>query len=173
MKYDWQKVEQKYVTGDMSLRDLSAEEHIPMSTLSKHAKEAGFLDKRNRYRAKVAQKAVTRASARDVKAISRIMTAAEKTIKKLSKSITDETVFGYVNDVDTWEDALTGEVHPATKEVVILDKADTKALVNLSTAIRNLAMATKVMYPDGDGTGDTQDRQVVIMPEREEDEEDE
>lgn len=172
MKYDWPRIEQKYVTGDMSLRDLSAEEHIPMSTLSKHAKEAGFLDKRNRYRAKVAQKAVTRASARDIKALSRVMTGAERTIRKLNQAITDSTLYGYIVDTPAEKDVMTGETKPAGKDVVILDKADTKALVNISTAVRNLAMAIKVMYPDGDGTGDTQDRQVVIMPEREEDEED-
>ena len=172
MKYDWTRIEQKYVTGDMSLRDLSAEEQIPMSTLSKHAKEAKFLDKRNKYRAKVAQRAVTRAGARDVKAISRIMTAAERTIRKLSKAITDETVYGYVVDVPGEKDPMTGETKAGGKDIVILDKADTKALVNLSTAIRNLAMATKVMYPDGDGTGVEADRGVLIMPEREEDDDD-
>ena len=171
MKYDWPKIEQEYVTGDMGLRELADKYHIAMSTLSKHAKVSDFVGKREKYRTKVGQKALTRASTRDARAISRIMTATEKTIRKLNKAVTDETVFGYLEEYPPTKDEETGELRPGGKNLVILDKADTKALVNLSTAIRNLAMATKVMYPDGDGSGQEQDaRSVVIMPDRESEE---
>ena len=167
-RYDWQKIEYEYVTGDEPLRQLAAKYHISESTIYKRAKEAQFDEKRRKYREKVAKKANTRASTRDARAMSRIMTAAEKTIAKLRSAVTDDTVFGYIVDDPPSKDEETGEPTPAGRHVEILTKADTKALVNLTTAIRNLAMATKVMYPDGDGTGKEDERAVVIMPERDE-----
>lgn len=167
-RFDWAKIETEYVTGDMPLSELARAYHISDTTIYKHAKEAEFEKKRQKYREKVAKKVLTRASTRDARAISRIMTAAEKTIRKLTGAITDPTVYGYLVDDPARKDEETGEMVPAGKRVVIVDKADTKALVNLSTAIRNLAMATKVMYPDGDGSGTEDERSVVIMPEREE-----
>ena len=114
------------------------------------------------------KKAVTRASTRDARAIARIMTAAEKTIRKLTGAITDDTVYGYVVDGPAMLNPETGKYVPNGKQLIMLDKADTKALVNLSTAIRNLAMATKVMYPDGDGDGKQEEEQgVILMPNRE------
>ena len=166
-KIDWAKLEQEYVTGAMPLSDLREKYQVSESTIYKHAKEANFDEKRQKYREKVAKKALTRASTRDARAISRIMTAAEKTIRKLNSAITDDTVFGYVVDEGPSTDEETGEVRPGGQRVELLSKADTKALVNLSTAIRNLAMATKVMYPDGDGQGSEDERSVVIMPDRE------
>lgn len=167
MKFDWQRIEQEYVTGEMGLRELAEKYHVAMSTMSKHAKVAEFAEKRKKYRTKVGQKALTRASTRDAKAIARIMTATEKTIRKLNKAVTDETVFGYLQDDPPVKDEETGELRPGGTHLVILDKADTKALVNLSTAIRNLAMATRVMYPEGDGDGrDQTEGGVVMMPER-------
>lgn len=170
MKYDWQKIEQEYVTGEMGLRELAETHHIAMSTMSKHAKVANFAEKRKKYRTKVGRKALTRASTRDARAISRIMTAAERTIRKLTGAITDDTVYGYIVDDPPTKDEETGELKPGGQHVVQLTKADTKALVNLSTAIRNLAMATKVMYPDGDSMQPGDEREVLIMPDREEDE---
>ena len=170
VKLDWQKIEQEYVTGEMGLRDLAEEHHVAMSTMSKHAKVQNFAEKRKKYRTKVGQKALTRASTRDAKAIARIMTATEKTIRKLNKAVTDETVFGYLQDETPGTDEETGERRPGGQHLVILDKADTKALVNLSTAIRNLSMAVKVMYPDGDSLREGDEREVVIMPDREESE---
>jgi len=172
-KFDWQRIEQEYVTGDMPLRELAETYHVSLSTLSKHAKEAGFSEKRDKYRTKVSQKALTRASTRDARAISGIMTAAEKVIRKLKGAVTEDTVYGYIVSDPPAKDEETGETVPGRQRVEILSKADTKALVNLSTAVRNLAMATKVMYPDGDGQGEETDRSVVIMPGREEDENEE
>lgn len=169
MKFDWAKIEQEYVTGKMGLREIADKYHVAMSTLSKHAKVADFTGKREKYRKKVAQKALTRASTRDAKAISRIMTAAEKTIAKLRGAITEDTIYGYITQDPPGKDEETGERVPAAQRVVLLSKADTKALVNITTAIRNLAVATKVMYPEGDGAGKEDERSVVIMPEREED----
>ena len=170
-KYDWQKIEQEYVTGDMALSDLAEKYHISNTTIYKHAKDAKFEEKRKKYLEKVAKKALTRASTRDAKAIARIMTATEKTIRKLNKAVTDETVFGYLQEDPPGTDEETGERRPGGQHLVILDKADTKALVNLSTAIRNLSMAVKVMYPDGDSLREGDEREVVIMPDREESEE--
>ena len=169
-KFDWQKIEQEYVTGDMPLIELAERYHISQTTIYKRAKEARFDEKRQKYRDKVAKKALNRASTRDARAISRIMTAAEKTISKLRAAITDDTVYGYIVEEPITRDEETGEPRGG-RHVELLSKADTKALVNLSTAIRNLAMATKVMYPDGDGAGPADERSVLIMPGREDEDE--
>lgn len=167
MKYDWQRIEQEYVTGDMPLSDLAEKYHVSQTTIYKHAKEAQFEEKRQKYREKVAKKALTRASTRDARAIGRLMTGTEKAIRELRKAITNDTLYGYIVQEAPEKDEETGERRPGGLRLQLMDKADTKALVNISTAIRNLAMATRVMYPEGDGDGrDQTEGGVVMMPER-------
>ena len=166
-KYDWPRIEQEYVTGSMALRELATRYKISETTIYKHAKEAKFDEKRRKYLEKVAKKAVTRTSARDARVLARLMTAADKLALKISKAVSDDTVFGYIVQDPPRTDEETGEQIPGGQRVEILTKADTKAIVNMSTAIRNMAMATKVMYPDGDGASGEDERSVVIMPERE------
>lgn len=170
-KFDWQKIEQEYTTGDMPLSDLAERYHISQTTIYKHAKEANFEEKRKKYREKVAKKALTRASTRDARAIGRLMTGTEKAIRELRKAITNDTLYGYIVEETPEKDEETGERRPGGLRLQLMDKADTKALVNITTAIRNLAMATKVMYPDGDGQGTEDERSVVIMPDREDEDE--
>ena len=166
-KIEWAKIEQDYVTGNDPLIRLCERYHVSQRTIYKHAKEADFEGKRKKYREKVAKKALTRASTRDARAISRLMTGNERLIRELQKAVTEKTLYGYIIQDGPTKDEETGELRPGSLRVEVTDKADTKALVNLSTAIRNLAMATKVMYPDGDGSGKEIERSVVIIPDRE------
>ena len=173
-KFDWLRIEQEYVTSDISLRELSEKYHVSMSALSKHAVDGKFTDKREKYKQKVAQKAATRASTRDGKAISRLMTGTEKAIRELRKAITEDTLYGYIVQEPAEKDEETGERRPGGLSLQLMRKADTKALVNISTAIRNLAMATRVMYPEGDGDGEKMEHSgVVLMPTIQEDDEEE
>ena len=171
MRYDWTKIEHEYVTGKMPLLRLIERYHISQNTMYKHAKEGNWDEKRQKYQEKVAKKALTRASTRDARAISRLMTGNERLIRELQKAITEQTLYGYIIQDAPTTDEETGELRPGGMRVQMLEKADTKALVNISTAIRNIAMATKVMYPDGDGTGQEDERSVIIIPEQEQSEE--
>jgi len=171
MRYDWQKIEHEYVTGKMPLLRLIERYQISQTTMYKHAKEGNWDEKRQKYQEKVAKKALTRASTRDARAISRLMTGNERLIRELGKAITEQTLYGYIIQDAPTTDEETGELRPGGMRVQMLEKADTKALVNISTAIRNIAMATKVMYPDGDGTGQEDERSVIIMPDKEDAEE--
>lgn len=171
-KIDWQRLEQEYVTGDMPLRDLCGRYHVSETTIYKHAKEGRFDEKRQKYREKVAKKATARASTRDARAISRLMTGTERAIRELRRAITDDTLYGYIVTDPPTKDEETGEPKPGGLRVELLRKADTKAIVNISTAIRNLAMATKVMYPgEGAESKDGQEQGVIILAERDLEEE--
>ena len=160
------------MTGDMPLRELAERYQISETTIYKHAKVGKFEEKRKKYHEKVAKKAVTRASTRDARAISRLMTGTEKAIRELRRAITNDTLYGYIVEDQPSKDEETGEQRPGGLRLQLMDKADTKALVNISTAIRNLAMATRVMYPEGDGDGkEESENGVVLMPARDEDDE--
>ena len=163
-KIDWPRIEQEYVTGSMSLSELAKRYHISQTTIYKHAKEAKFEEKRKKYGEKVAKKALTRASTRDGRAISRLMTGTERAIRELNKAIKEDTLYGYIVSNPPVKDEETGEQRPGGLRLELLPKADTKALVNISTAIRNLSMATRVMYPEG-GQGRTGEEPGVIVLE--------
>lgn len=47
---DWQLLEAKYVTGDMSLRDIAREENVAASTITRVAKKNGWESSRASYR---------------------------------------------------------------------------------------------------------------------------
>ena len=150
-KHNWTKIDLAYIVGDMTLHELADSEGISFNTLANHAKRAKYTEKREEYKKMVLQKLAKITANRDADAIRDLMTATEKAIGLLNMYIADDaTLHNYV----------TGQTE------VRLDKMDTKAMRNMSGALRDIACVLKTLYPDStDGSGDGQD--VVIMPDRE------
>ena len=69
--------EQRYVAGSMTLRALSQETGIPLSTLQRWCKADGWVKKREKARKRAMRKAVTRATDKKAKELSRLLEASD------------------------------------------------------------------------------------------------
>lgn len=154
MKYDWGKIEQEYVTGKMSMEKLAEKHKIPYSSFRKYANGHKFQEKRTEYGQKVAQKALARAQARDARTLGNLGSALDKAARTLNKYITDEdTLFGRVSV------GQDGVVEARVK------KLDTKALRDMTAAMREVSAAIKLLQPETADREDENKSGVILMPE--------
>lgn len=155
MRFDWAKIEQEYVSGKMSMEALAKKHGISNSTIQKKAIERNFTEKRRKYAEKVKEKALARAQARDARTLGNLGSALDKAARTLNKYIVDEdTLFGRVN---VTADGL---------EEYRAKKLDTKALRDMTAAMREVSAAIKLLTPDTIGTSG-EEGGVVMMPDQE------
>lgn len=155
MKYDWAKIEQEYVSGKMSMEGLAKKYGIPNSSFRKYANGHKFKEKRTEYGQKVAERALARAQARDARTLGNLSSALDKAARTLNKYIgDDDTLFGRVSVTED------GVQEYRTK------KLDTKALRDMTAAMREVSAAIKLLQPDAGGPGG-EEGGVVLMPEQE------
>jgi len=159
MKYDWAKIEQEYVSGKMSMEGLAKKYGIPNSSFRKYANGHKFKEKRTEYGQKVAERALARAQARDARTLGNLSSALDKAARTLNKYIGDnDTLFGRVSVTED------GVQEYRTK------KLDTKALRDMTAAMREVSAAIKLLQPEKES--DTGEREgVIVLTEREVDEE--
>ena len=159
MKYDWAKIEQEYVSGKMSMEGLAKKYGIPNSSFRKYANGHKFKEKRTEYGQKVAERALARAQARDARTLGNLSSALDKAARTLNKYIgDDDTLFGRVSVTED------GVQEYRTK------KLDTKALRDMTAAMREVSAAIKLLQPEKESeTGDREG--VIVLTEREVDEE--
>lgn len=155
MKYEWAKIEQEYVSGKMSMEALAKKHKIPISSFRKYANGHKFSEKRTEYGQKVAEKALARAQARDARTLGNLGSALDKAARTLNK---------YINDDDT----LFGRVSATQNGIqeYRVKKLDTKALRDMTAAMREVSAAIKLLQPDAGGTGG-EEGGVVLMPDQE------
>lgn len=155
MRYDWEKIEQEYVSGKMSMEALAKKHGISISAIEKKAIERKFTEKRRIYAEKVKEKALARAQARDARTLGNLSSALDKAARTLNKYIgDDDTLFGRVSVTED------GVQEYRTK------KLDTKALRDMTAAMREVSAAIKLLQPDAGGPGG-EEGGVVLMPEQE------
>ena len=159
MKYDWAKIEQEYISGKMSMEGLAKKYGIPNSSFRKYANGHKFKEKRTEYGQKVAERALARAQARDARTLGNLTSALDKAARTLNKYIgDDDTLFGRVSVTED------GVQEYRTK------KLDTKALRNMTAAMREVSAAIKLLQPEKESeTGEREG--VIVLTEREVDEE--
>lgn len=164
-KYDWDKIEREYVRGKMTGEDLCAMYKIPLNTFQKHSSERKFSEKRRKYTESIQEKALARACAREAKALSRILGAAEKAAALLDKHMKDE---------DTLKNWLYTDKETGELSEVRLKKLDTKAVREMTSAMRDTVAALTMMAERKDkqqGTDKQGSGGVILLPERDEEDE--
>ena len=161
MKYDWDRIEQEFVSGKMTMEALAKKYKIPNNTFYKSANVRKFSKKREEYAKRVQEKALARAQARDARTLGNLGSALDKAARTLNE---------YVND----EDTLFGRVSVSEKgvEEYKVKKLDTKALRDMTAAMREVSAAIKLLQPETENR-DQQESGVILMPEMEEDESEE
>ena len=70
------EAEQRYISGDITLRALAEETGIPLSTLSRWSRARGWTKKRERFQARAMKKAVTKATDKKARALAQLMDAS-------------------------------------------------------------------------------------------------
>ena len=156
-KYDWTKIEHEYVTGKASMEALAKKHKIPINTFYKHAKEAEFSKKREKYTKTIQEKALARAAAREAKTIDDLKSAAGKAAKLLSKAFGDEA---------TLHNEL-GYVHGRPVEER-MDRLNTKALRDLPGAVKDLAAVLQAFgATEREETQAETGNNVLVLAERE------
>jgi len=159
MKYDWEKIEQEFISGKSTMEALARKYQIPLNTFYKRAKVRKFSEKRENYAKRVQEKALARAQARDARTLGNLSSALDKAARTLNKYIgDDDTLFGRVSVTED------GVQEYRTK------KLDTKALRDMTAAMREVSAAIKLLQPEKES--DTGEREgVIVLTEREVDEE--
>lgn len=155
MKYEWEKIEQEFISGKSTMEAMARKYQIPLNTFYKRAKVRKFSEKRENYAKRVQEKALARAQARDARTLGNLSSALDKAARTLNKYIgDDDTLFGRVCVT------LDGLHEYRTK------KLDTKALRDMTAAMREVSAAIKLLQPDAGGPGG-EEGGVVLMPEQE------
>ena len=160
MKYDWGKIEQEYVSGKMSMEKLAEKYHVSISTFQKKAIERNFTEKRRIYAEKVKEKALARAQARDARTLGNLGSALDKAARLLNK---------YVADEKTLHTKIVNHMDGRLEEVQVA-KVDTKALRDMTAAMREVSAAIKLLQPEKESESGNRDG-VIVLAEREVDEE--
>ena len=154
MRYDWDRIEHEYVSGKCTMEALAKKYKIPLNTFYKRAEVRKFSEKRESYTKKVREKALARAQARDARTLGNLGSALDKAAKTLNKYITDEdTLFGRVS---------VGQDGVAEYKV---KKLDTKALRDMTAAMREVSAAIKLLQPETADKGDEKQEGIIILSE--------
>lgn len=159
MRYDWAKIEAEYVAGKESMEAIAARYGIAKSTFFKRAKERNFTQKRSKFREKAEEKSIARAQAREARRLERttanVNGALDRAAKRINRLLDDDaTLHGKILAT---EDGITE---------IRTNKADTKALRELTSALRDVASALQLMQNGGQGAGESNNQGVIILPER-------
>lgn len=153
---NWKKIETQYVGGEMSLRELAAKKKVSYSTLSKRASVGGWKEKREKYRAEMAEKALADARARGAAQLEKLMGAAGTLIDEAVAMLQDSEQFRrYV----TTEGCGDGVSETSEK---IFNKRDTRAMKDLASVLKDLAPLLSEHY--GLQPKTEQNSVTVIMP---------
>lgn len=136
---DWTRLEVAYVAGDMSLRQLAADEGISFSTLSGVSAREHWAEKRKQHRDKIKAKSLARAQARGVKKLEKMMRAVEKTADLAMKALEDKDQFRR----HIVSEGFDGSFESTEK---VFDKLDTRALKEYAQAMRDLSGMLRDFY---------------------------
>lgn len=161
-RHDWAAIEHEYVTGNATMRELAAKYGVAMSSFAKHAKRNKYAEQRNRYGTETVQEAVKKTQEVDARGLAARMQGlrefADDAIDVLRKNIkSEDTLYNYVTG---------GSDGPRE---VRLNKLDTKAFRDMMYAGNQAAQMLMTLHPDESAAGG--DQAILIMPDRDEDEE--
>ena len=156
MAYDWDRIEHEYVTGKGTMEALARKYGIKLSSFYRRAEVRKFAEKREKYANQVREKALTRAREREIRTLTNLGSALDKAAKKLNNYIADE---------DTLHGKVVNHMDGSIEEIRT-KKLDTKAVRDLTAAMREVAAALKLITPDETKTEETQ-AGVIVLAQRE------
>ena len=129
-KIDWDAIKTEYVTGDLSIKALQKKHSLSRGDICKHSKEEEWVKAREKYRARAVTKAVTKSCKKRADELAGVLDASYKIRDRIMGAVDDPQQF---NRYVVTEGRKGGEFHT---EEVILDKVDTKAIREMTQALK-------------------------------------
>ena len=87
---DWKKIEAEYITTDTSYRKLADKYGVDQATIARRAKKQDWVSKRQHHADKTQAKILTADTQKKVDRTARLMTVADKLLKKVEQAVDDE-----------------------------------------------------------------------------------
>jgi len=141
---DWHAIKRDYVTGDMGYRQLAADNGVSFRTLSVRASREGWVAARQAYRDNVLSQTLRKTAARQSSDAARKLEALQSSADAMS-----QVILSVFQDTDQFHRHLIqrgyGEGVSDTEER-IYSKVDTRAIRDLTTAMRDLASVIRSTY---------------------------
>lgn len=140
MARDWNALKAEYVAGTMSYRELAEKHNIPPSTLMKAATKGKWREGRTKYGESLVAEAVKKTQGDKIKKLQRAQQAAD---------IVSSRILEIVEDPEQFHRHLIqvglGDGRYETQEV-ILKAANTKALRDVVSALKDMAIVLRNLY---------------------------
>ena len=102
---DWQKIKTEYITTDTSYRKLADKYGIDQATISRKAKKEDWVSKRQHHADKTQAKILTADTQKKVDRTARLMTVADKLLKKVEQAVDHEELMS-ANAIKNLSEAL-------------------------------------------------------------------
>ena len=87
---DWEKIKAEYLTTDISMRDLAQKYGVHYTTIGKKAAKEDWQTQRQQQADKTLTKMLTADTKKKVDRASRLMTVADKLLRKVEQAVDDE-----------------------------------------------------------------------------------
>jgi transposase-like protein len=87
---DWQKIRAEYITTDISYRKLAEKYGLDQATIARKAKKEDWVSKRQHHADKTQAKILTADTQKKVDRVGRLMTVADKLLKKVELAVDQE-----------------------------------------------------------------------------------
>ena len=87
---DWKKIEAEYITTETSYRKLAEKYGVDQATIARRAKKHDWVSKRQHHADKTQAKILTADTQRKVDRVGRLMTVADKLLKKVEQAVDQE-----------------------------------------------------------------------------------
>lgn len=141
---DWNKIKAEYITTSISYRKLADKWGVSFRTLADHATKEHWAEERNNYRNSVAKQTVQKIASRTSTSNANKLVRLQQAADSMSEVIAD--IF---NDTEQFKRHIitTGLGMGETKvECRVEDKFDTKAIKDLTGALKDLAIVMRSVY---------------------------
>ena len=102
---DWKKIEAEYITTETSYRKLADKYGVDQATIARRAKKHDWVSKRQHHADKTQAKILTADTQRKVDRTARLMTVADKLLKKVEQAVDHEELMS-ANAIKNLSDAL-------------------------------------------------------------------
>lgn len=154
VEQDWPALALEYICGSdaVTLPTMSKKHGIALSTLGNHCKKEQWGKKRRVYRAKTFEKAINGQEKKEVKKMQSLASAADSMSKAIETVLKDEMQF------------KRHLVKTATDEVEekVFQKADSKAIRDLTASIKDLVLIMQALYEGEKSTEDASGGVIVL-----------
>ena len=87
---DWKKIEAEYITTETSYRKLADKYGVDQATIARRAKKHDWVSKRQHHADKTQAKILTADTQKKVDRVGRLMTVADKLLKKVEQAVDQE-----------------------------------------------------------------------------------